>query len=90
MTDEYRLGEINLELEINISKDKPVEMEFSLPYEIVKSEMDELESKNLIFSGLVKVAKKLRAVNSEYYIEVEAKAKGTALHPFDKQVIILE
>ena len=90
MTDEYRLGAINLEQEINISKDNPVEIDFSLPYEMVKSEMDELEDKNILFSGLVKVAKKLRAVNSEYYVEVEAKAKGTALHPFDKQVIILE
>jgi len=90
MTDEYRLGEINLEQEINISKDNPVEIDFKLPFEMVKSEMDELESKNILFSGLVKVAKKLRAVNSEYYVEVEAKAKGTALHPFDKQGIILE
>lgn len=90
LTDEYRLGEIQLEREIHISKDQPVVLDFSLPFELMKSEMDELEDKNLIFSGLVKIAKKLRAVNSEYYIEVEAKAKGTALHPFDKQMIIIE
>ncbi len=90
LTDEYRLGEINLVKDIPISKDNPVEINFSLPYELIKSEMDELEDKNLIFSGLVKVAKKFRAVKSEYYIEVEAKAKGTALHPFDKQKIELE
>ena len=89
-TDEYRLGEINLLRDIAISKENPVEIAFNLPFEMIKSEMDELEDKNLIFSGLVKVAKKLRGVNSEYFIEVEAKAKGTALHPFDKQRIILE
>ena len=90
LTDEYKIGEINLTKEIPIAKDKPVEIEFSLPFELVKSEMDELEDKNIFFSGLVKVAKKLRGVNSEFYIEVEAKAKGTALSPFDKQLIELE
>ncbi len=90
LTDEYKLGEIQLEKEIPISKDHPVEIDFSLPFELMKSEMDELEDRNIIFSGLVKIAKKIRSVNSEYYIEVEAKAKGTALHPFDKQKIILE
>lgn len=90
LTDEYKLGEINLSKEINISKDNPVEIEFSLPFELIKSEMDELEDKNILFSGLVKVAKKIRGVNSQYYVEVEAKATGTALHPFDKQIIELE
>lgn len=90
LTDEYRIGEINLTKEIPIAKDNPVEIDFSLPFELIKSEMDELEDKNIFFSGLVKVAKKFRGVNSEFYIEVEAKAKGTALSPFDKQLIELE
>ena len=90
LTNEYRIGEINLTKEIPITKDNPVEIDFSLPFELMKSEMDELEDKNIFFSGLVKVAKKFRGVNSEFYIEVEAKAKGTALSPFDKQLIELE
>ena len=90
MTDEYRLGEIVLEQKIKIPKETPVDVDFSLPFELVKSEMDKLEDKNLIFSGLVKVAKKLRAVKSDYYIEAEAKANGTALNPFDKKLIEVE
>ena len=90
LTDEYRLGEITLNKEIAISKEYPVEMEFSLPFELIRSEMDKLEDKNIFFSGLVKVAKRLRGVNSEYFVEVEAKAQGTALSPFDKQPIQLE
>lgn len=89
-TDEYRLGEIVLEQKIKIPKETPIEVDFSLPFELVKSEMDRLEDKNILFSGLVKVAKKLRAVNSEYYIEAEAKASGTALNPFDKKLIAME
>ena len=49
--------------------------------------MDDLEDKNMIFSSLVKFAKKLRGVNSEFYVEAEAKVKGTALNPFDKQLV---
>lgn len=89
-TDEYKLGEIVLNKEIDIQPEKAIEIDFTLPFEMVKSEMDELEDKNLIFSGLVKVAKKIRGVNSEFYIEAEAKAKGTALDPFDKKLIELE
>lgn len=90
ITDEYRLGEIILEKEIPIPKETPVVIDFTLPFEMMKSEMDELEDKNLIFSGLVKVAKKLRGVNSEFYVEAEARVKGTALNPFDKQLIELD
>jgi hypothetical protein len=87
MTDEYQLGEITLNKEIHIPKEEPIEINFKLPFQMVKSEMDELEDKNFIFSGLVKVAKKLRSVESEFYVQAEAKAKGTALDPFDKQKI---
>ncbi len=90
MTDEYKLGEIELKQKIKIPKETPVDIDFTLPFELVKSEMDKLEDKNILFSGLVKVAKKLRAVKSQYFIEAEAKASGTALHPFDKKLIEME
>ncbi len=90
MTDEYRLGEINLEREITIPKEKPIEIDFALPFRLAKSDMDELEDKNLIFSGLVKVAKKLRGVQSRFYVEAESKVVGTALNPFDKQEIKID
>ncbi len=90
ITDEYQLGEIVLNQTIAIQPEQPIEIDFTLPFELAKSEMDELEDKNLIFSGLVKVAKKFRGVSSEYYIEAEAKAQGTALDPFDKKLIEIE
>lgn len=90
LIDEYKLGEILLEQEIKIPKEQPIEVEFSLPFELIKSEMDNLEDKNLIFNGLVKIAKKIRGVNSQFYIEAEAKVKGTALNPFDKQLINMD
>lgn len=90
VTDEYQLGEIVLNQTINIPKEQVIEIDFSLPFSMVKSEMDELEDRNLIFGGLVKIAKKLRGVQSAYYIEAAAKAQGTALDPFDKKLIEVE
>ncbi|MEM6317234.1 MAG: sporulation protein [Bacteroidota bacterium] len=89
LTDEYKMGEIVLEREIAIPKEQAITLDFTLPFAMVKSEMDDLEDRNFIFSGLVKLAKKARGVNSEFYIEAEARVKGTALNPFDKQPIVV-
>jgi hypothetical protein len=52
--------------------------------------MDELEGKNIIMRGLVKAAKTIKSVKSEYRIIVEADVLGTALNPFDQKVIELQ
>lgn len=87
MTDEYELGKISMNKEIHIPADDPVEINFSLPFELVKSEMDELEGQNILMGGLVKTAKWIRGVSSDYSILAEAKVKGVALNPFDKKII---
>ena len=88
--DEYLLGEIHLEKEIEVPEDEVIEVDFTLPFEIEKSEMDEIESKNVIMRRLVRTAKWLSRVKSEYRIEAEAKVKGVALHPFDKKKIVIK
>jgi len=85
ITDEYELGEMDIDREIFIPAEEPVEIEFTLPFEILKSEMDSLEEKNFVLGRLVKTAKWIRGVTSEYRIEAEADVKGTALNPFDKK-----
>jgi len=52
--------------------------------------MDELEDSNIFMGGLVKIAKSLQGVKSEYFIQAEAKVAGTGLNPFDKKMIDLE
>jgi hypothetical protein len=88
-TDEYLLGEITLDHRIEVPSEEPVAIDFTLPFELAKSRMDELGSKNFLTGGVVKVAKMLRNVRSEYHIEAEAKVEGTALNPFDKKAIRL-
>lgn len=87
LTDEYELGKISIEKTISIPANEAVELEFKLPFELMKSEMDQIEEQNILFTGLAKTAKWIRGVKSEYSIMAEAKVKGVALNPFDKKLI---
>lgn len=87
LADLYKIGEIELDEEIDVPADTPVEIDFTLPFTISKSEMDEIGDKNIVFRQLVGVAKTIKNVHSEFYIEAEAQVKGTALSPFDKQTV---
>ena len=87
MTDEFELGKISMEKDIIVPAEEVVEIDFTLPFRLVQSEMDEMESRNPILGGLVKTAKWIRGVSSEYSLLAEARVKGVALNPFDKRVI---
>ncbi len=90
LVDEYELGSIEFNEQIEIPANESIVVPFNLPFATVKSEMDELERKNLLVGGLVKTAKWLRGVKSEFRIEAEAKVRGVALDPFDKQIVELD
>ncbi|MEZ4958247.1 MAG: sporulation protein [Saprospiraceae bacterium] len=89
LVDEYLLGEITLDQRINVPVDEQIEIDFTLPFESVKSGMDEFGDKNLLTGGLAKLAKTISNVQSAYRIEAEAKVEGTALNPFDRKTIKL-
>ncbi len=87
LTDQYKIGEIELDEKIEVPAHEVILLDFELPFTIVKSDMDELGDKNFVFKKLVDTAKALKNVKSEYYLEAEAEVNGTALSPFDKQQI---
>ena len=89
LTDEYELGRLEIKLDLEVTPEGPSRTEFELPYDLLISEMDELENRNIFYKGLAKSAKWLRNVKSEYRVEAEAKIKGTLLSPFDKKSILL-
>ena len=89
LVDEYLLAEITLDKRINVPVDEQIEIDFTLPFESVKSGMDEFGDKNLLTGGLAKLAKTISNVQSAYRIEAEAKVEGTALNPFDRKIIKL-
>ena len=84
LIDEYILGEIELEDRIEVPVDEVVELDFELPFEFMKSDMDQFGEKNIVTVGIAKFAKYVHGVKSEFRLEAEAKVEGTALHPFAK------
>lgn len=90
LIDEYCLGEITLNKVVEVPAEEVFEIDFSLPFELMPSKMDKWQDKNFLFSGFVKLAKKIEGAKSDYRIEAEAKVKGTALNPFDRQAIVLK
>ncbi len=89
LTTEYVVGEIELDETFEVVPDKPIVLSFTLPYEIMKSEMDEMEESNIFYKGVAKLAKYAKGVNSTFRVEAQAVVKGTRLSPFDKKEIIL-
>lgn len=87
LTDQYKLAEIELEQDIEVPAHEVILIDFELPFSLIKSDMDEFSDKNFVFKKLVDTAKALKNVKSEYYLEAEADISGTALSPFDKQMI---
>ncbi len=89
LVDEYLLGEITLDQRIEVPAEDPIAVDFTLPFQLRKSNVDEFGDKNFLTGGLVSLAKKLRAVSSEYRVVAEADVEGTALSPFDDKLIRL-
>ncbi len=89
MIDEYLLAEEEINRLIEVPEGGEVEFEFEMPFELLRSEMDNLEERNFVYRGLIKTAKALKAVHSEFRLEVEADVVGTALNPFTRENVNL-
>lgn len=87
LVDEYELGKREMEIEFNVPPEEILEVDFSLPFDLVKSAVDDFGDKNFIFGGIARAARMLRGVGSDFRIEAEASVKGVALNPFDKKTI---
>ncbi len=87
LADQYKIAETEQKEDILVTANEPIEVDFSLPFSLVKSDMDEIGDKNFIFGKLVAAAKMIKNVKSEYTLEAEAVIEGTALNPFDKKPI---
>lgn len=87
--DDYEIGTITLELNLTIPADQPIEIDFQLPFQLVKSNMDEWADRNFLFKGLAAAARYASQVKSTFRIVAEASVEGTALNPFDQKPIQL-
>ena len=87
--DDYQIGTVFLDEPLEIIAEEPLVLDFVLPFELLKSEMDSFGDKNFLTKGIASVARMTRAVKSEYRVEVEADVQGTRLNPFDKKYVKL-
>lgn len=88
LVDEYELGRFSKSVRVNVVADKKIEMDFTLPFNIVQSEIETFGEKNILFKGLSKVANWSRSVQSIYRIEAEVKVEGVALNPACKKEVV--
>jgi hypothetical protein len=87
LIDEYLLGSIEMNEAFEVPADEVVEIEFSLPFQLVQSDMDRFGRRNFLFGGVASAAKYIQGAKSEFRIEAEAEVKGVALNPFDRKVV---
>jgi hypothetical protein len=85
--NEYVMGQLEINKHVTIHKDEEKRVEFEVPFQYVQSEMDKWQEQNIIFKGLISLAKKVKSVKSEFYILVEVKEVGTKLSPHVKKTI---
>jgi hypothetical protein len=88
--NEYAMGQTIKKDRIYFAKNDIIEVPFVLKFVHVQSEMDKYEETNFFVKSMVKMAKAVKGVSSQYSIHAEAKVKGTALNPFDEKVIQLK
>lgn len=87
LIDEYVLGESEVAGSFHVSAFEPAEIDFSLPFDILQSDMDRWERKNILFKGIIRTAKWARGVKSTFRVELEADVKGMAISPLVKKEV---
>ncbi len=89
LVDEYVLGKKEIELHQAIDVDQPITASFAINYALLKSDIEKLGEKNILYKGISKLAKVAKNAKSSYSLTVEAVVKGNALKPYDKVEIEL-
>lgn len=87
LIDEYVLSELEMDLNVDITERAPAKLDFELPMNLLKSDMDRYADGNFVAKNLVKVAKKLKNVRSDYRVEVIAIIPDLTLNTVAQQVI---
>jgi len=90
LIDEYVLSELELDVNVDITENTPAKLDFELPISLLKSDMDRYADGNFVAKNLVKVAKKLKNVRSDYRVEVVASMPDLTLNTVAKQAIIIK
>ncbi|MDD2411291.1 MAG: hypothetical protein RBS19_05300 [Bacteroidales bacterium] len=85
----FDLGTISAPLGYSIKPGEPKEIEFSLPFNVLKSNNDELKEKGGALGALGKMGSFADNEKSVYFIDAEVDVKAAALDPSSKKEIRL-
>lgn len=88
-TKEFELGIVKIPQGFTIKAGETKEIPFSLPFAIIKSDMDELKDKGGALGAIGKLGAFAGGEKSEYFVEADADVKSAALDPSDKKGIKL-
>ncbi len=86
-TEEFELGKVVLGGNFDIKAGEAKSIPFQLPYQILKSNADELKEKGGALGALGSMAKFANNEKSEFFVEADCDVQGTAFDPGDKQTI---
>lgn len=84
LVNEYTIGEKRIIINKAINVDEALNIPFSIQYQLLESEIDQMGHKNIFFKGLSTLAKFAKNASSEYFLLIEAEVEGNRLKPFDK------
>jgi hypothetical protein len=88
-TRDFELGKLSLAKSFDMKQGESRAFDFVLPFELVKSDADELKEKGGALGMLGKAGAFANAEKSSFKVSAEADVKGAALDPSDEKAIVL-
>jgi len=89
LSDVYTIAKSEIPIDLEITTEEPVQLEFEISYTLKLSSMDSFGKKNIIKRTLAKTAKTIKGVNSIYTCTVELIVDGNKLRPYDTIIVKL-
>lgn len=86
---EYELGIVDVPANFTINPGDVKEFQFTLPFQLLRSNADELKEKGGALGALGKAAAFANNEKSRYFVDAEADVKSAALDPSDEKDIKL-
>ncbi|MBP7184175.1 MAG: hypothetical protein KBA06_01615 [Saprospiraceae bacterium] len=84
---EYNLGEKSYNEAIILDANSSLEINFSIPFKFYLSEMDEMENDYIFLKPFIKAAKKIKNVDSKFFLKVDAIVEGSVINSILKKEI---
>lgn len=86
--DEYILGESLMKNRFVLKRQEDTTVEFKLLFKRTKSKVEHFGDKNIVTRTIATGAHWLKGVRSDFKLEVRAKVRDVAIHPYASKVLL--